>query len=147
MPEDPRTQAVRRYENEVGGTITALRAIMAKAGFISAADANTVAAVFNISRAEVRGIISFYTDLRTEPLAETVVRICQAEACQAVGCRSLTQEVSKALGVALGETDHVRKVSLEPVYCLGLCANGPAAMVGERLIVCADEGKIMQFLP
>ena len=72
--------------------------------------------------------------------AKTVVKICQAEACQSVGSHTLTERVATALGVELGATSNDRSVALEPVYCLGLCSCGPSMMVGEKLYARA-EGK------
>ena len=95
----------------------------------------TVAEVFNLSVAEVRGIVSFYSDLRTSPAGRKQIRICQAEACQAVGARSLTAAVADRLGIGLGETAADGSVSLEAVYCLGLCATGPNATVDDRPVV------------
>ena len=143
MADDLTTQLVRKYENHVGGTITALRAIMEQSGHINAEAMAVVADVFNISRAEVRGIVSFYTDLRTEPLGKTIIKVCQAEACQAVGSRALTKALVEKLGIALGETNDAG-VSLEPVFCLGLCANGPAAMVDDNLVAFAEADSITE---
>lgn len=119
---------------QIGAPVTALRKIMAAHGHITDGHVGIVADVFNLSRADVRGIISFYSDFSTTPRGRRRIRICQAEACQAVGCRGLTREVSAALGLGLGETSEDLAVSLEGVYCLGLCASGPSAMVNERII-------------
>jgi formate dehydrogenase subunit gamma len=66
------------------------------------------------------------------------VAVCQAEACQAAGSRALTATLEERLGVALGRISEDRVVGLEPVYCLGLCARGPALSVDGTLIVDAD---------
>jgi len=81
----------------------------------------------NLSRAEVHGVISYYDDFRTSPPGKHVMKICQAEACQAMGSRELTRHAVATLGVELhaGSAD----VTLEPVYCLGNCACAPAIMV------------------
>lgn len=136
------------HVGEVGGLITALRRIQARFGHIPR-DASSVAAdLFNLSLAEIRGVVSFYEDLRDEPLGATVIRVCQAEACQAVGARSCTEQAASRLGVAIGATRKDGAVSLLPVYCLGLCASGPAITVdgkpysraeGDRLDVLLTE--------
>lgn len=132
------------YKDAVGGTITALRAIVADKGYIEAADQHAVAELFNISHAEVRGIVSFYEDLVTEPPAETTIRVCQAEACQSVGCRELTKQLEADLGIKLGERTPDNRIALKAVYCLGLCSNGPAVMVGDKLIAGANDALVRE---
>ena len=115
----------------------ALREVVNEQGFVSEDDQRVVADVFNISRADVRGIVSFYEDLKTHPPAALRVRICQAEACQAVGGRRFTRTVEERFGLEVGDMND--KVGIEAVYCLGLCAQGPALTINERPYVRADE--------
>jgi formate dehydrogenase subunit gamma len=122
----------------IGGPITALRAIQDRAGWIDGAAIEAVADVFNLSRAEVRGLVAFYADFRTQPPADHVVRICQAEACQAAGSRALTATLEERLGTTLSHASADRSVELDPVYCLGLCARAPALMVDGELVADAD---------
>lgn len=124
--------------SQVGGPITALRTIQDQNGWIDQEGIDAVANVFNLSRAEVRGLVAFYADFRTQPPADHVVRVCQAEACQAAGSRALTETLSQRLGTALGHATPDRTVELDPVYCLGLCARAPAVMVDGELIADAD---------
>ncbi len=123
----------------VGGPVTALRAIQDQQGWIDGVAIETVADVFNLSRADVRGLVEFYTDFRTMPPAAHVVAVCQAEACQAAGSRQLTETLEDRLGAKLGRMDDDHSVELEPVYCLGLCARAPALMVDGTLVVEADR--------
>lgn len=120
---------------QIGAPITALRKVLQVHGHIEDEHVRVVAEVFNLSIADVRGIVSFYSDLRTSARGRTHIRICQAEACQSVGARELTQEVAETLGIGLGETSQDGSRSLEAVYCLGLCASGPSAMVNDRILV------------
>ena len=123
----------RRHIGRVGGVLTALREIVGEHGFVSQQQQHAVADVFNLSRAEVRGIVSFYHDLKTTPPPAAIVRICQAEACQAVGARELTKGVEDYLGLRLGTAND--DTALEAVYCLGLCAQGPSATVDGKPLV------------
>ncbi len=123
------------FARSIGGPITALRKIVEAHGAIQPSHMAVVADVFNLSVAEVRGIVGFYSDLRTEPTGRTHIRICQAEACQAVGARELTTAVRDKLGIGLGEVAADGGVSLEAVYCLGLCASGPNATVNGAPVV------------
>ncbi len=125
--------------NETGGPLTALRAIQEQDGWIGSEGIEAVADVFNLSRAEVRGLVAFYADFRTQPAADHVVRVCQAEACQAAGSRALTRTLGERLGTTLGHATPDRSVELAAVYCLGLCARAPALMVDGELIADADR--------
>ena len=136
---DPLTLArdiAERNRQRVGGTLTTLREIVAAHGHIDREQEHVVADVFNLSHAEVRGIVSFYHDLRTTPAPPAEVRVCQAEACQAVGGRQFTRAVEQRLGLRLGEDNDA--VALRAVYCLGLCAQGPSMMVNGQLVANGD---------
>lgn len=96
-------------------------------GWISKEAIRQLAAELNLSRADVHGVVSYYHDFRTEAPGRHIVKICQAEACQAMGSRELTAHAEGALGVAMHGTND--EVTLEPVYCLGNCACSPAVMI------------------
>ncbi len=132
QPEEVR-ERVARYAQRTGGLLAALRDIVHTQGYIRDPDVATVADVFNLSRAEVRGVVSFYRDLHTEPPARNTLEICRAEACQATGGRALAEELKNRLGIVPGQTTPDGRVALRPVYCLGLCACGPAMRVNGRL--------------
>jgi len=106
-----------------------LHALQAVFGCIPPDALPMVAAHLNASRADVHGIVSFYHDFRTEPPGRHTLRLCRAEACQAVGAGSVADAVQDDLGIGWHETTAGGGVTLEPVFCLGLCASGPAAML------------------
>jgi formate dehydrogenase subunit gamma len=110
-----------------------LHAFMDRYGHIPEEAVRQIAEELNLSRAEVHGVVSFYHDFRTEPPGDHVVKICQAEACQAMGCRELTQHAEQKLGVTLDSTTGDGKVTLAPVYCLGNCACSPAIMIDDKV--------------
>ena len=133
-----------RHVGRVGGVLTALREVVAAYGYVSREQEHGVADVFNLSRAEVRGIVSFYHDLKTSPQPPAIVRICQAEACQAVGGRELTKNAEAHLGVKLGTAN--QQVALDAVYCLGLCAQGPSLTVDGKPVVYATVKDVAALL-
>ncbi len=90
-----------------------------------------IADVLNVSRAEVHGVVSFYHYFRTTPPGRHVVRVCRAEACQAMHGRALEAHASQVLGVDIHGTTADEAFTLEPVYCLGICALSPAVMIDE----------------
>lgn len=126
--EEVARQAALEHLGLEGPLLPTLHAIQARLGWTPDAAVPVVAEVFNLSRADVHGVITFYHDFRREPPARHVLKLCRAEACQARGADRALKTAETVLGVKLGETDPAGEVAIEPVYCLGLCASGPAAL-------------------
>ena len=126
-------EIIAAHAAEPGGLLEALNALQARFGYLDKAVIAPLADAFNLSRAEVHGVISFYHDFRDRPPGRHLIRICQAEACQAMGARALTAYAKEALGLDFGETSVREGFGLEPVYCLGNCAAAPAVMIGEAV--------------
>lgn len=122
-----------RLRAQRGALLPILHAVQAELGHVDAVDLPVIADVLNLSVAEVHGVVTFYKDFHHEPVGRATVRICQAEACQAVGARALGEHARARLGVGFGETTPDGSVTLDEVFCLGNCALGPAVQVGERL--------------
>ena len=123
-----------------------LHAFVDRYGYVSETAIRQIADELNLSRAEVHGVVSFYHDFRTAPPGRRIVKICQAESCQAMGSRQLTAHAEKRLGVALNETREDGEVTLEAVYCLGNCACSPAVMVDQRVYGRVDAARLEQIL-
>mgnify|MGYP000064719081 FL=1 len=117
-----------------GPLMPILHEIQHSFGHVPDAALPVVAEALNLSRAEVYGVATFYPDFRRTPAGRHVVKLCRAEACQSRGATALAELAEARLGVRLGETRADGKVTLEPVYCLGLCATAPSAMVDGRLV-------------
>ena len=112
-----------------GPLLPMLHALQDAYGHVPAAAHAPICAALNITRAELHGVISLYHDFRDAPAGRHVLKICRSEACKSVGADALSERVLNMLGVGWGETTSDGRVTVEPVYCLGLCACGPAAMV------------------
>jgi formate dehydrogenase subunit gamma len=126
-----------------GETLTAaLRALVDAFGYVDKAAIAQLMQTFARSRAEVLGVIAYYDDFRTIPPGKHVLRLCQAEACQAVGARELTVHVCAKTGLELGQTSKDGALTLEGVYCLGLCANGPAALIDDVPMAELDRDRL-----
>ena len=104
-----------------------LQTIVSRFGWVPPETIRQLAEELNLSRAEVHGVVEYYHDFRTEEPGKHIVKICQAEACQAMGSRELTEHAKQTLAVDLHETNN--DVTLEPVFCLGNCACSPAVMI------------------
>jgi len=115
-------------------------------GHVPQAALQIIADALNITRAEVHGVMSFYHDFREVPAGRHVVKICRAEACQAVGADALAARTLEKLGTQWHGTTANGKVTIEPVYCLGLCACGPAAMVDNKVVGRVDDAKMDKLL-
>ena len=128
------------YGDKAENLLEILHAVQHEHGFISDAALRTIAYQVNISRAEIHGVVSFYHDYKREHQAHQTIKICRAEACQAVGVDALIKEAEENFGVKLGAggTD----VALEAAYCLGNCALGPAVMVEDNLYGRVDMNKL-----
>jgi formate dehydrogenase subunit gamma len=129
-----------------GAALPILHALQAAFGHIPEAAVTMVAAALNLSRAEVHGVVTFYHDFRRAPPGRHVLRLCRAEACQAAGGDSLAESALAKLAIAMGDTTADGGVTLEPVYCLGLCATAPAAMLDGRVVGRLDAERLDALL-
>ncbi|MGR3803143.1 formate dehydrogenase subunit gamma [Marinibacterium profundimaris] len=105
-----------------------------------------IADALNLTRAEVHGVMSFYHDFRKAPPGRHVVKICRAEACQSMGSEALAARALEKAGLDWHATSPDGRVTVEPVYCLGLCACAPAAMVGDKLHARLNEARLDKIL-
>jgi formate dehydrogenase subunit gamma len=117
-----------------GAVLPMLHALQDAFGCVPEPAIPMIAVALNISRADVHGVISFYHDFRHAPAGRHVVKLCRAEACQSMGSDALAAHAEARCGVALGETTPDGRLTLEPVYCLGLCATSPSAMVDGEVV-------------
>ena len=129
-----------------GATLPVLHALQEAFGFIPPETVPMVAAALNLSRAEVHGVVSFYHDFRSEPPGRRVLKLCRAEACQAMAGDALAARARQKLQLDWGETSADGKVTLEPVFCLGLCACAPAAMLDGRVVGRLDAARLDALL-
>ena len=129
-----------------GPLLPILHAIQEEFGHVPQGALPLIADALNISRAEVHGVVSFYHDYREVPAGRHVVKICRAEACQAVGGAALAEATLAKLGVEWHGTTKNGAVTVEPVYCLGLCACAPAAMVDGKVVGRVDVAKMTKLL-
>ncbi|MFT8244191.1 formate dehydrogenase subunit gamma [Roseomonas sp. BN140053] len=112
-----------------GPGLPILHALQHAFGHVPAEAVPLVAEALNISRAEVHGVLTFYHDFRREPAGRHVLKLCRAEACQATGAVPLAEDLLRRLGLQWGGTTPDGRLTVEPTFCLGLCACGPAAML------------------
>ncbi|MDE1992366.1 MAG: formate dehydrogenase subunit gamma [Rhizobiaceae bacterium] len=116
-----------------GPLLPILHGIQEEFGYVPQDTLPLIAKALNLSRAEVHGVMTFYHDYRDHPAGRHVLKLCRAEACQSMGGDAVAERVKQLLGVEFHQTTLDGSVTLEPVYCLGLCACAPAAMLDGEL--------------
>lgn len=122
-----------------GPLLPILHDIQAEFGYVPESAKQIIAKALNLSRADVHGVVTFYHDFRDHPSGRHVLKLCRAEACQSMGCEPLADKIKAKLGIDWHETTPDGAVTLEPVFCLGLCASAPAAMLDGALYGRLDE--------
>jgi formate dehydrogenase subunit gamma len=141
------SEIIARNKHRPGAALPILHALQASFGCVPEAAVPMVAEALNLSRAELWGTVTFYHDFRKSPPGRRVLKLCRAESCQAAGGDALVARAEERLGVKMGETTADARVTLEPVFCLGLCHSSPAAMLdNDRVIAMLDEQKLDALL-
>jgi formate dehydrogenase subunit gamma len=126
-------EVIAAEADQEGALMPILHALSNTFGYVPDEAVPLIAGILNLSRADVHGTLTFYHDFRRHPAPRHVVKLCRAEACQARGGDALATHAERTLGMKIDAHARDRRhVSLEPIYCLGLCANGPNALVDGR---------------
>jgi formate dehydrogenase subunit gamma len=145
--KDQAFEIVSRFAATQGGLLPALHALQAAFGYVPRAAIAPLAKGFNVTEAEVFGVASFYHDFRLDrPPGRRVLKLCRAEACQAVGADAVAAHVKAKLKVDWGGTTADGEWTLEPVFCLGLCACGPSAMIDGEVHARLDDDAVEALL-
>jgi formate dehydrogenase subunit gamma len=135
-------EIIAEHTHLEGATLVILHALQEAFGYVPEPAVPMVAEALNLSRAEVHGVFTFYHDFRRKPAGKHVLKLCRAEACQAAGGDAVAARAEAKLGVKIGDTTPDERVTLEPIYCLGLCATAPSAMLDGRVVGMLDEARI-----
>ncbi|WP_218508636.1 formate dehydrogenase subunit gamma [Variovorax sp. dw_308] len=125
-------EVLAQRAGESGALLPILHAVQDTLGHVPASAVPEIAEALNLSRAEVHGVVTYYHHFRDKPAARHVVQICRAEACQAMGADALVAHAQQRLGCAMHGNSQDGAFTLEPVFCLGLCASSPALMLDDE---------------
>jgi formate dehydrogenase subunit gamma len=139
-------EIVNELKSLEGPLLPILHAVQEDFGYVPEAVLPLIARELNLSRAEVHGVVTFYHEFRNHPAGKHVVRICRAEACQSVGGRDIADHACKVLGLDWHATTPDGRVTLEPVYCLGLCSTAPSAQIDGELHGRLDKDTLSDLL-
>lgn len=134
------------HSRVAGASLPILHAIQAAFGHVPDEALPMLAKALNLTRAEVYGIVTFYHDFRRHPPGRHVLRLCRAESCQSMGGDELADQMRRDLAIDWHGTTADGTVTLEPVYCLGLCATGPAAMLDGTPLGRLDAVRLTKIL-
>ncbi|OIR08876.1 NADH-quinone oxidoreductase subunit E [mine drainage metagenome] len=115
-----------KHLHQPGSLLPILHDIQHELGYVPDEAVPLIAKELNLSRAEVHGVITYYHHFRQTPPPRHVVHVCCAEACQANGSEALAEHAAARLQHG--------DISMEPVYCLGLCSIGPAVQIDETTL-------------
>ncbi|MGY6709143.1 MAG: formate dehydrogenase subunit gamma [Rhizobiaceae bacterium] len=129
-----------------GPLLPILHGIQDEFGCVPQETLPVIAEALNLSRAEVHGVMTFYHDFRERPAGRHVIKLCRAEACQSVGGDAIATRLQQLLGISFNETAADGSVTLDPVYCLGLCACAPAALVDGAPVGRLDEETLAEIV-
>jgi formate dehydrogenase subunit gamma len=139
------TAVVNDLKGLEGPLLPILHGIQDEFGYVPGESLPVIADLLNLSRAEVHGVVTFYHDYRNHPAGRHVLKLCRAEACQSMGGDAIAAKVQQLLGIGFHETTKDGAVTLEPVYCLGLCACAPSAMLDGEVIGRLDADKVEEI--
>ena len=126
-------EVLARHADEPGALLPILHALQDALGHIPPEAVPEIASVLNLSRAEVHGVVTYYHHFRATPAVGKVVQICRAESCKAMGADALIAHAEHKLGCAMHGHSKDGSFTLEPAFCLGLCASSPAMVLGDEV--------------
>ena len=123
------SEIIRRHSAREGALLPILHDVQGAFGCVPGEAVPFIAEALNLTRAEVHGVVSFYHDFRDKPAGRHVLKLSRAEASQSMNGEALAQKVLDRFDLDWGETTLDGRVTVEPIYCLGLCACAPAALL------------------
>jgi formate dehydrogenase subunit gamma len=136
------SEIIAEHQELEGATLPILHALQHAFGYVDQEAVPLIANALNLSKAEIFGTISFYHDFRNAPAGRHVLKLCRAEACQSMGGVALHQHCKSHLGVDWHGTTTDGAITLEPVFCLGLCASAPAALIDDKPVARLTAAKV-----
>jgi formate dehydrogenase subunit gamma len=139
-------QVLARMSDMPGALLPILHAVQDMLGYVPPAAVPSIADALNLSRAEVHGVISYYHYFRSSPAARHTLQVCRAEACQSMGGEALLAHARDHLHCGTHSTSGNRLFTVEPTYCLGLCASAPAVVLDEQVYARMTPDKLNRLL-
>jgi NADH:ubiquinone oxidoreductase subunit E len=145
LSEDIET-SVEKYGSDRSALLPVLQSIQRKYRYISDFAQQEVARLMNIHPVEVHSVISFYSFLHEKPQGRNIVRLCKTISCDIAGKEDVEKAVRRELGILFGETSKDERITLEHTNCLGMCDQGPAMLVNEKVYTNLDPETAVKIL-
>ena len=125
---------IERYppDRRKSALLPALYLVQEQQGHVTGAAMTHVADVIGCTRAEVEDVVSYYVMFFTQPVGQYVLQVCRTLSCALNGAGRVTEELSKLLGVGVGETTPDGMFTLMEMECLGACDRAPVIMVNNE---------------
>ena len=144
------TEEIENYVEEFGNNRSALlpvlQAIQKEHSYISDFSQQEVARMLDIHPVEVYSVISFYAFLHSKPRGRNIVRLCRTISCDMMDKNSVVDAIVRELGINFGETTKDKRITLEYTNCVGMCDQGPAMIINERIFTKLDPEKAVNIL-
>src|SRR6185295_19624918 len=135
-PEEQRKSAI----------LAALYLAQHQQGYLTRNAMRHVAEVIRCTPADVEDVVTFYTMFYTRPVGRHVLQVCRTLSCALMGAERVTEELSKTLGIAPGETDPKGEFTLIEVECLGACDRAPVVGVNDHWHECQKPEDIAKLV-
>lgn len=139
-------QLVAKYGKDKSSLLPILQAVQRKHKHIPDFAQQEIARLLDIHPVEVYSVISFYSFLSTEPKGKYIIRLCKTISCDMQGKDSVAKAIQRELGIYFGETTKDKKFTLEYTNCVGMCDQGPAMIINERVYTKLTPEKAIQIL-
>jgi len=137
---------VEKYGQDRSALLPVLQEIQKKHNYVSDHAQQEVARLLGIHPVEVYSVVSFYAFLSSNPKGRNIVRLCQTIVCDMQGKAAVAKAIERELGIKFGETTKDKKITLEYVNCLGMCDQGPAMIVNDKVYTHLTPEKAVQIL-
>lgn len=126
--------------------LPALHAAQSVYGHLSEEVAAEVGRALKVPLADIYGVIDFYAMFYSEPVGETIIRVCNDPPCSTAGGEEILNAICDHLSVAPHEISADNAYTVERAPCLGLCEHAPAVLVGESAIGQANADKAEEII-
>ena len=125
------SELAARYDNDRTRLMDVVRGVQQRFGHVSGLAMQLIAEALGTHRVEVEGVVSFYAFLTEAPVGQAVIRLSDCVMCRMKGAESVAEAFQRELGIGMGETTPDGKIGLRWTSCIGLCDQGPAALVND----------------
>ena len=126
-------EAIHIVPYKQAACIEALKVVQNHRKWVSDESLKDIAAYMEMTTEELDSVATFYNLIFRKPVGRHVILVCDSISCWVMGYESLRDELTKLLGIKLGETTSDNRFTMLPNPCLGTCDCAPAMMIGNDL--------------